>query len=98
MAKSNVGKVYCGETKYIDPDTKKQRNYVIVRDNGKAIFVAKLKSIKKERFKLSSHDTYNAIVHARIQKRKGRGEEPRREGVNPPQVRVGQADINNHSG
>lgn len=69
MAKSNVGKVYCGKTKYIDPETKKQRNYVIVRDNGKTIFVAKLKSIKKERFKLSSHDTYNAIVHARIQKK-----------------------------
>lgn len=119
MAKGNVGKVYRGETKYIDPETKKQRNYVIVRDNGKAIFVSKLKYIKKERdpalmeidykkyglekrtgvdyqrfgknrmtkrslelsdktvfpeqkerFKLSSHDTYNAIVHTRIQKKK----------------------------
>ncbi|MBE6702126.1 MAG: hypothetical protein E7585_01780 [Ruminococcaceae bacterium] len=118
-AKSNVGKVYRGETKYIDPETKKQRNYVVVRDNGKAVSVAKLKSIKKERdpalmeidqkkyglekrtgvdyqrfgknrmtkrpldlsdkkvfpeqkerFKLSSHDTYNAIVHTRVQKKK----------------------------
>ena len=47
-AKSNVGKVYRGETKYIDPDTKKQRNYVVVRDNGRSVAVAKLKSIKKE--------------------------------------------------
>ncbi|MBP3402257.1 MAG: hypothetical protein J6K85_04260 [Clostridia bacterium] len=46
--KSNVGKVYRGETKYIDRDTKKQRNYVVVRDNGKNISVSKLKSIKKE--------------------------------------------------
>ena len=46
--KSSVGKVYRGETKYIDPDTKKQRNYVVVRDNGKSVSVAKLKSIKKE--------------------------------------------------
>ena len=49
MAKSNVGKVYRGETKYIDCETKKQRNYVVVRDNGKAVSVAKLKSIKKEK-------------------------------------------------
>ena len=49
MAKGNIGKVYRGETKYIDPETKKQRNYVVVRDNGKAVSVAKLKSIKKER-------------------------------------------------
>ncbi|MBE6630899.1 MAG: hypothetical protein E7624_08645 [Ruminococcaceae bacterium] len=48
MAKSNVGKVYRGETKYIDCETKKQRNYVVVRDNGKAVSVAKLMSIKKE--------------------------------------------------
>lgn len=48
MAKNSVGKVYRGETKYIDPETKKQRNYVVVRDNGKSVAVAKLKSIKKE--------------------------------------------------
>ena len=46
--KSLVGKVYRGETKYIDPDTKKQRNYVVVRDNGRHISVSKLKSIKTE--------------------------------------------------
>lgn len=44
--KSNVGKVYRGETKYIDLETKKQRNYVVVRDNGKNVSVAKLKSFK----------------------------------------------------
>ena len=48
MGKSNVGKVYRGETKYIDPETKKQRNYVVVRDNGRGVSVAKLKSIKKD--------------------------------------------------
>lgn len=46
--KSNVGKVYRGETKYIDRDTKKQRNYVVVRDNGRNVSVSKLKSIKCE--------------------------------------------------
>ena len=45
---SNVGKVYRGKTKYIDPETKAERNYVVVRDNGKSVSVAKLKSIKKK--------------------------------------------------
>lgn len=44
--KRNVGKVYRGETKYIDKETKKQRNYVVVLDDGKHVSVAKLKSIK----------------------------------------------------
>ena len=48
MGKGFLGKVFRGETKYIDPETKKQRNYVVVRDNGKSVSVAKLKSIKKE--------------------------------------------------
>lgn len=43
---TNVGKVYRGRTKYIDKDTKPERNYVIVSDNGKKVSVAKLKSIK----------------------------------------------------
>lgn len=41
-----VGKVYRGVTKYIDKDTKKERNYVVVLDDGKKVSVAKLKSIK----------------------------------------------------
>ena len=45
--KTNVGKVYRGRTKYIDKETKAERNYVIVSDDGKKISVAKLKSIKK---------------------------------------------------
>ncbi len=45
--KSNIGKVYRGKTKYIDKDTKPERNYVVVADNGKRVSVAKLKSIKK---------------------------------------------------
>ena len=43
---SNVGKVYRGKTKYIDPDTKPERNYVVLKDDGKNVSVAKLKSIK----------------------------------------------------
>lgn len=42
----NVGKVYRGRTNYIDPDTKRERNYVVVFDNGDRVKVSKLKSIK----------------------------------------------------
>lgn len=42
----NVGKVYRGNTKYIDKDTKRSRNFVVVLDDGKKVTVAKLKSIK----------------------------------------------------
>ena len=45
--KNNVGKVYRGVTKYIDKETKHQRNYVIVSDKNDKVSVAKLKSIKK---------------------------------------------------
>ncbi len=45
--KSNVGKVYRGETKYIDKETKKQRDYVVVKERDKNVTVAKLKSIKQ---------------------------------------------------
>ncbi len=44
---TNVGKVYRGRTKYIDPEPKLERNYVVVRDNGRNVTVSKLKSIKK---------------------------------------------------
>lgn len=44
---TNVGKVYRGRTKYIDPETKLERDYVVVRDNGRNVTVSKLKSIKK---------------------------------------------------
>ena len=43
---SRVGKVYRGKTKYIDKETKLERNYVVVVDDGKRVSVAKLKSIK----------------------------------------------------
>jgi len=46
IKKNNVGNVYRGNTKYIDLETKQQRNYVVVADNGKHVSVAKLKSIK----------------------------------------------------
>lgn len=42
----NIGKVYRGRTKYIDRDTKSERNYVVVFDDGKRVKVSKLKSIK----------------------------------------------------
>lgn len=45
-AESNVGKVYRGRTKYIDVETKPERNYVVVVDDGKNVSVAKMKSIK----------------------------------------------------
>ena len=116
--KSNVGKVYRGRTKYIDKDTKLERNYVVVKDHGNFVSISKLKSIKKdkdnalleidfkkygltkrtgidyqrfdknrmpkkplslsdlkvfpegrERFKLSSHDTYKAIKHTQKKKK-----------------------------
>ena len=44
---SHRGEVYRGVTKYIDVETKPERNYVVVADNGKYISVSKLKSIKK---------------------------------------------------
>ena len=44
--KTKVGKVYRGKTKYIDKDTKPERNYVVVYDDGKRVRVSKLKSIK----------------------------------------------------
>ena len=43
---TRVGKVYRARTKYIDLDTKPERNYVVVLDDGKRVSVAKLKSIK----------------------------------------------------
>lgn len=46
---SNVGKVYRGRTKYIDPETKPERNYVVVKEKQPYVEVAKLKSVKKEK-------------------------------------------------
>ncbi|MCM1306500.1 MAG: hypothetical protein NC037_06555 [Bacteroides sp.] len=43
---NHVGEIWRGETKYIDPEPKKQRNYVVVVDDGKNQTVSKLKSIK----------------------------------------------------
>ncbi len=43
---SKVGKVYRAKTKYIDKDTKPERNYVVVFDDGRRVKVSKLKSIK----------------------------------------------------
>ena len=58
--KSNIGKVYRGRTKYIDKDTKPERNYVVVVDDGKRVSVAKLKSIKIFIYK---HPKYNLRNH-----------------------------------
>lgn len=46
VGKGKVGKVYRGKTKYIDKDTKPERHYVVVVDDGTGVSVAKLKSIK----------------------------------------------------
>ena len=39
--------MYRGRTKYIDKDAKPERNFVVLKDDGKNVDVAKLKSIKK---------------------------------------------------
>ena len=36
---TKVGKVYRGKTKYIDKETKPERNYVVVFDDGKRVKV-----------------------------------------------------------
>lgn len=43
---TKVGKVYRGKTKYIDKETKPERDYVVVYDDGKRVRISKLKSIK----------------------------------------------------
>ena len=35
--KNYVGKVYRGKTKYIDKETKEERNYVVVRENKRGV-------------------------------------------------------------
>ena len=35
--KDNVGKVYRGKTKYIDKETKDERNYVVVRESNRGV-------------------------------------------------------------
>lgn len=42
-----VGKVYRGKTKYIDKESKDERNYVVIREDPRGVSVAKLKSVKK---------------------------------------------------
>lgn len=42
----HVGEIWRGETKYIDTEPKRQRDYVVVIDNGKSQTVSKVKSIK----------------------------------------------------
>ena len=46
--KGNEGKVYYGNTKNIERDTKPRRRYVVVNDNGVNVKVSKLKSIKTD--------------------------------------------------
>ena len=58
--KNNVGKVYRGETKYIDRETKKQRDYVVVKEGKRGVSVSKLKSIKQT--DASGKNTDKALV------------------------------------
>lgn len=57
---SSVGKVYRGNTKYIDVETKNQRSYVVLKDRKGSLTVAKLKSIKK--FDSSGRNADKALV------------------------------------
>ncbi len=44
---SHVGEIHRGNTKYIDTEPKKQRNYAVVKDKNGNITVAKIKTIKQ---------------------------------------------------
>ncbi len=46
-AKSHVGEIHRGNTKYIDKEPKLQRNYAVVKDKNGKVIVAKIKTIKK---------------------------------------------------
>ncbi len=59
-AESKVGEIWRGETKYIDPEPKKQRDFVIVTDNGKTQTVSKVKSIKV--FDENGKNADNALI------------------------------------
>ena len=54
---SNIGKVYRGNTKYIDKDTKPKRNYVVVDEKGEKVTVSKIKRIKKFDINKKNADT-----------------------------------------
>lgn len=45
--RGHVGEVYRGKTKYIDPEPKDERNYVVVQEDNIGVAVAKLKTIKQ---------------------------------------------------
>ena len=60
MANKLLGNVYRGKTKYIDKETKEERNYVVVRDKNNKVEVAKLKSIKK--FNIDGKNADRALV------------------------------------
>ncbi len=66
MKDKNTGKVYRGKTKFIDKDTKPERNYVVVSDNGKNVSVAKLKSIKQ--FDSNGRNSDKALVEINSQR------------------------------
>lgn len=57
---SHRGEVYRGVTKYIDVETKPQRNYVVISDDGTYISVSKLKTIKK--FDENGHNADIALI------------------------------------
>lgn len=46
--KGNEGKVFYGKTKFIEPDTKPRRRFVVVKDNGLNVKVSKLNSMKMD--------------------------------------------------
>lgn len=60
IKRGHVGYVYRGRTKYIDKETKLERNYVVVKERNENVTVAKLKSIKK--FDNNGKNADNALV------------------------------------
>lgn len=45
----NEGKVFYGITRFIEPDTKPRRRYIVVKDNGSSIKVVKTNSMKLDK-------------------------------------------------
>lgn len=49
VRKNNEGKVYWGKTRYIDYDIKPRRQFLVVKDDGKNVKVAKLTSLDEKK-------------------------------------------------
>ena len=63
---AKVGDVFRGNTKYIDVETKEQRNYAVVSTKGSKVKVAKVKSIKS--FDKQGNNADSALVEINAEK------------------------------